>query len=135
MNVVRPEENSVVDTLRSWPYTPKAMAKLPSTLITKPKPVLREIEIGETVFAQAHVMRVTAEMDCFLLPTAPFERQKSVFHILRIKRAADGFHVAVLDGTWEADTPVSTLKDWLPVASIIEDFDPDVDIEARRKKK
>jgi hypothetical protein len=64
-------------------------------------------------------MRVTAELDCYLLPTIPVHREKSVMHTLQVTRSPDGFHVRILgNDTWPADANPNSVQDWIPVASI-----------------
>jgi len=95
------------------------MAKLPPTLVKTPNPELRDIEIGQTVFVEASAMRITADdMNCYLLPTFSYQREKNIFYSLRVTRAADGFHVAVLaNDRWTADASSNSVRSWIPVAS------------------
>ena len=111
-------------------------ARLPENMIRKAKPELRDLPIGETVFVEATAMRVVEDLSCFLLPTIPFHSEKSIFNLLSVRRDAVGFHVAVLGRcTWDTDSALDVVKDWIPVASIVEDYDPEVDFEARGKRK
>ncbi len=101
-----------------------------------PKPELRNIKTGDIVFVEPTAMRVTNEMDCYLNPAAAFQVEKSILHTLRVKRAQDSFHVAVLAHVkWTPDTSREEVTNWLPVASIREDYDRDVDFEGKSKKK
>src|ERR1051326_6834704 len=98
------------------------MAKLPETLIKKPKPELGDIEIGHTVFLEPSAMQPDLELVCFLNPRAQFQRKKSILHILCVKRMADGFHVSVLGHhRWLPRNFEGIMNGWLPVASIVED--------------
>jgi hypothetical protein len=95
------------------------MAKLPKKLITKPKVRLESIRVGDTVFIASTDMLVTEKRDCFLDPTAKYERKPTFFNNLRIMRAKDGFHVAVLTETdWNAGASKSSVSNWFPVASL-----------------
>jgi hypothetical protein len=110
------------------------MAKLPKSLIQKPRPTLESIEVGETVYVQSSSMRVTAKRECFLQPTAEYRSEASFLSNLSVKRAKDGFHVAVLsNANWEANAPQRAVKDWLPVASIVVNLDPKLDMSAQLK--
>lgn len=110
------------------------MAKLPTSLIREPERALRDLAVGETAFVTASAMHVTPTHDCYLLPTKKLEAEKNIFNVLRVMRKSDGYHVAVLSSMakWDADaTGVST---YLPVASVVEDFDREVDISKRGRK-
>ena len=110
------------------------MAKLPRKLITKPKPTLEDVKVGDTVFIASTDMLVTHKRDCFLDPTAKYSREPTFFNSLRITRAKDGCHVAVLTKTdWNASASESSVKDWFPVASIVVDLDPELDLRAQSK--
>src|SRR5579859_2196963 len=100
--------------------------KLPAHLVGRAeRPQLQHIDIGETVFVCSWALQVRLDMECYLAPTALVHREKSVVCFLRVTRASEGFHVTILrPGKWE---PKATVKAGLPVVSIIEDFDPDLD--------
>jgi hypothetical protein len=53
------------------------MAKLPPTLMKTASLELRDLDIGDTVYLEPAAMRVTKEMECYLLPTMPFYRERS----------------------------------------------------------
>ena len=134
------------DNLRNLPWRPHAFCQpdksrtktiwqnYPGKLIEKPKPALKTINVGDTVFLRSTDMLVTKKKDCFLEPTAEYRREPSLFNNLRVKRAKDGFHVVVLTkDTWKADALSSTVKDWFPVASIVVEIDPEIDLSMRLK--
>jgi hypothetical protein len=73
-------------------------------------------------------MRVTSDLDCYLLLTMRLEREKRINSRRQVGRAADGFHVTVLGkDTWSPDVSPDSVKASVPVASVREDHDPDVD--------
>jgi len=101
------------------------MAKLPDTL-REPKPkLLNDLKAGEEGYVHWQHMAVTENGDCFLLPNSPVENTKSIFR-LKVKRQEDGYHVVVMarQMTWKPKGDAE--KDWIPVASITEDYDPDL---------
>lgn len=102
------------------------MGKLPDTLIKAANPELRNVEVGTTVFIEPAAMRVTAELDCFLLPTIRVHEEKSTIHTLQVRRAIDGFHVTILGhDKWSSTTP-KAVRGWIPVASVREEYNPDL---------
>ena len=110
------------------------MAKLPKTLIAKPKPTVEHLRVGETAFISSADMLVTGRRDCFLRPTAEYDQKPSILNNLRVERKKDGFHVAVLQRTqWKADATQMSVGNWLPVATLIVDLDPDLDLAAQSK--
>jgi hypothetical protein len=72
------------------------MAKLPPSRIKSSDPALGDIMIGDVVFVTPFDMKADTEAVCFLNPKATFQEQKSLGHALRVSRAGDGFHVAIL---------------------------------------
>jgi len=112
------------------------MAKLPPSLITKQTLELQSIAVGDTVFVQPSAMRVTSEMDMYLNPTVDCKGEKSILHVLKVTRRLDGFYLTLLGHwTWTPETPIDNVKNWLPVASVVEDYDPEVDIKTRHNRK
>lgn len=115
-------------------YLEATLARLPPSLIRKPERTLRELAVGETAFAPAAAMRVTSTHDCYLRPTAKAEPEKSIFNVLRVTRKSDGYHVAVLSSAVNWDADATGVPGDLPVNSVVEDFDPEVDITGRGRK-
>ncbi len=109
------------------------MAKILEKFVKLVEPDLKDIEIGRIVYVRTSALRINRDLECFLDPIAPFEIQKSVFNTLRVKRAEDGFHVALL-APWQW-TPGGRLAGWISVASFVEDYDPTVDVEAKGRSK
>lgn len=101
------------------------MAKLPQTLMRRTNPELRTLPIGGTAYLDPSAMRVTARLDCYLLPTMPFYRQESEVHTLRVNRTAAGFHATVLGNhKWPANATPKSVTGWIPVESVREEYNP-----------
>ena len=108
------------------------MAKLPASLIKHADPVLRDLPVGATGFVSVTAMRVDSKLDCFLDPEIDYQRQKDKFHPVLVTRQADGYHVALLSHWYWEPEPLKPER-WLPVVTLAERYDPEVDLFRERK--
>jgi hypothetical protein len=109
-------------------------AKLPENLVRGPDPLLKDIEVGETVFVDVNMLVVDPKRNCWLLPDARFKREKGIIHCLRVTRSANKFHVAILM-RWRWMPEQVNRADLIPVASLVEEYDPDFELPQPAKRK
>jgi len=104
--------------------------KLPEKLVEPPRRTIADLAVGETSYALDHAMKVTTNGECYLTPTGVLVKSRGDNRIV-IERRSDGYHVTVIaKGTaWTPGDHV--LPDGIPVASIREEYDPDLDTEAK----
>jgi hypothetical protein len=104
-------------------------AKLPPELVERPKPQLQDVQIGTTVYISDLSMGVDSDGQCHLRPDAPLSSRTS--SSIQVTRFADGFHVTVIskDSSWKLGEIIP--GGWLPVESIKQDLDPELDSERK----
>ena len=105
------------------------MAKLPASMRTDPDRKLEDLQPGETGYVTAGCMYVTPEMDCWLSLHSRVVQKPELLEILRVTRKDEGYHVAILAHYKWAPEPLPPVKRdrWVPVASLVEDYDPRLD--------
>jgi hypothetical protein len=105
-------------------------AKLPESLVEAPRRTIADLAVGEKSYALHHAMKVTTSGDCYLAPTGVLVKTRGDNRIV-VERRSDGYHVTVIaKGTaWIPGDHV--LPDAIPVASTTEEYDPDLDAEAK----
>jgi hypothetical protein len=108
-------------------------AKLPANLIEPPRRTVSDLKVGETAYALYHAMIVTVALDCYLKPDGTLTNSKGDNRIL-IERRADGYHVTIIakDSSW--CTTQTTVSSAIAVASIREEYDPDLEWAAKMKR-
>ncbi len=108
------------------------MAKLPANLIKQADPVLRDLPVGATGFVSLASIRVGSELDCFLDPDIDYQGQKDKFHSVLVTRQDDGYHVVLLSH-WQWEPEPLKPERWLPVVTLTERYDPEVDLFREKK--
>jgi hypothetical protein len=109
------------------------MAKLPTSLIKHADPVLRDLPVGATGFVSLTAMRVDSKLDCFLDPEISYRTQKGIFHSILVTRQADGYHVVLLSH-WQWKPEPLKPEGRLPVVTLVERYDPEIDLFKERRK-
>jgi hypothetical protein len=109
------------------------MAKLPTSLIKHADPVLRDLPVGATGFVSLTAMRVDSKLDCFLDPEISYRTQKDIFHSILVTRQADGYHVVLLSH-WQWKPEPLNPEGRLPVVTLVERYDPEIDVFRERRK-
>jgi hypothetical protein len=102
------------------------MAKLPFKLIKHADPLLRDLPVGATGFVSVAAMEVDGELDCFLRPGIRYQTQKDILNPILVTRQADGYHVVLL-AHWQWEPKPLNSEDWLPVVTLTERYDPEID--------
>jgi hypothetical protein len=107
------------------------MAKLPAALFKRPDPILKDMPVGTSGFVPLAAMVTDRELECFLVPQFPYQTEKTSRNAILVTRQADGYHVTLFaPSQWEPTLPI--LKGWLPVFTLTERYDPELD--TRRQK-
>ncbi len=102
------------------------MAKLPQARVRKRKLLLREMEVGRTAYLETAALLVDTELNCYLNPDAECSGTKTIFNVIKVERYDDGFHIALL-AHWDWEPRTIKTESLLPVITVTEDYDPDVD--------
>jgi hypothetical protein len=91
---------------------------------------LEDLQPGETGYVTAGCMSVTPDMECWLSLHSRVVKTPELLEILRVTRKDDGYHVAILAHyKWAPEPPLPPEKRhrYVPVASFVEDYDPQLD--------
>jgi|SRR5580658_8648919 hypothetical protein len=108
------------------------MTRLPANLIKHADPVLRDLPFGATGFVSVTAMEVDSELNCFLRPGIRYQTRKDILHSLLVTRQADGYHVVLLSH-WQWEPEPLKPEGWLPVVTLAERYDPEVDLFREKK--
>jgi predicted transcriptional regulator len=104
-------------------------AKIPDNLIDPQPRRLSELQIGETAYIWTLNMRVTDAGECFLDTQAEITTRGP--GAIRVDRRVDGFHVVVIARGTKWRTLVFAKEKLVPVASIREEYDEQLDVETQ----
>jgi hypothetical protein len=102
------------------------MAKLPASLIKNADPVLRDLPVGATGFVSVGAMEVDSELNCYLRAEIRYKTQKDILNPILVTRQADGYHVTLL-AHWQWKPEPFNPEGWLPVVTLTERYDPEID--------
>jgi hypothetical protein len=103
-------------------------AKLPHGLIQPPDRRLEDMRPGETSYVAWMDLEVGESGELYLRPKATLTRRYS--RTVQVERRVDGFHVVLIAKgiRWQITTFIK--EDAIPVASVRERYDPELDQEA-----
>lgn len=101
--------------------------KLPQHLI---EPRLSEMKAGESYYFWYPSLSVTTTGDCYLDPDASVS-DTATYSMIRVERREDGYHVVVISKSTRWSHTKCSMSQAIPVASVREEYDPDLDIDAR----
>jgi hypothetical protein len=96
-------------------------AKLPDAFVCDPKPVLRDLAIGEEGCVEILFLTVATDKSCWLRAEARIHPRNELIIPVKVRRDETGWHVKLVKQfTWPADFPVELVDDdFLPVESIV----------------
>ena len=110
------------------------LAKIPQSLLKGPERTLADLQVNETAYMGVWDLWVSSDLECWLSPDAKIYRRPSGLKgSLRVMRKEDGYHVALLTHETFEPKPLPPGNDYLPVASLIEAYDPQLDFLFRFK--
>jgi hypothetical protein len=112
------------------------MAKLPDALIRRGDPELHNIEVDDTVSVDPAAMRITVDLDCYLLPTMAVAAKKAEFTGSESIVTTTAFTLPSLVMT--NGRPMQgqkSVQEWIPVASVHQEYEPEVDSDSVMKEK
>ena len=103
-------------------------AKLPSELVKEPPAQIRDIEVGTTAYVGVYDMVADSAGQCYLDPLARLSTRDP--STIQVTRRPDGYHVTVIARhKWQIGSKLPAGA--IPVESISQDLDPELDSELR----
>src|SRR4051794_33952366 len=104
------------------------MAKLPSSLVRTKQNTLQDLPVEATGYVELAAMQIDSDLNCYLNPNVVYEAERNIMRTIEVTRKTEGLHVALLvHWTWEPAEKKFDLTHWLPVATLIERYDPKLD--------
>jgi hypothetical protein len=104
-------------------------AKLPDGVIQPPDRKLNDMQIAETSYISSMFLEVAEGGELYVRPNTILTKRWS--RAVQVDRLEDGFHVVLIAKGIRWQTTKLIERDAIPVASVREQYDPELDQEAQ----